>query len=739
MRASRAPEILATVTLAVLSALLLYSVGRPVASADTWLHLALGEAYLEEGPWLDADPMLHTATGPPVPAAWLSDVSLTGLQHAFGFQGLRVAHLLAAVAILGLVGAALRRASGSWLAMSLGSAIFLVLASYRLFQLRPHLVSLLMVLLLYRLLLEDKRPPGTWRIALSTLLMALWANAHAAFLLGPILLGAAVVGLCVAAPLRNPVAQRQDRERAARLVLALALGALATLLNPGFLEPHLAFFTAGTSSPLLSLVIDEWRGFPAFSLPVEGLPPSMLSWTLVWGLLIATPVATWQCARGWGATKSSASSTPGDPALVALALASLVAMAVAVRFMWLAVFPLLLLAAVAGPELTRRSRRAFVTAVASLLLVPGFLYAGPWKRLREGVPSDITGYLQSYATRPYYAHAAWMLRDAGIRGRLFNDYSTGNFFGYWLAPALKVFTAGSLNLPPEAMRAHRALRERRGLPDGPGFDELLERYRVDVFLGVGLPARPRDARRFPYTISHVESSPGWVPVFRNLNSGVWVRRGPGGRENLAQAEHYYRREGVPFDVEQGFDPALVIAEAPEWALQHGLVPNDFSRLEAFARGMDSLESASARNRVAAIRAALGDYEGAAALDRRTLNQHPHYAPARRRLVWCLLHLDRAEEALAATHLLGTSRARTIDRHIANAARLYAETDDAPSRAGLLARLQVFTPAEARALFRDSVDPFPRPENARVRESPSRSGVLGSEQRSTAEPPIAPGA
>ena len=72
MKLGRAPETLAAVTLAVLSALLLYSVGRPVASADTWLHLALGEAYLQEGPWLHADPILHTATGPPVPAASLA-------------------------------------------------------------------------------------------------------------------------------------------------------------------------------------------------------------------------------------------------------------------------------------------------------------------------------------------------------------------------------------------------------------------------------------------------------------------------------------------------------------------------------------------------------------------------------------------------------------------------------------------------------------------------------------------
>ena len=96
--------------LAGMSSLLFYAVGRPVRTADAWLHLKLGETYASQGPWLAADPILYTATGPPGAAAWLSDLALHALRLAAGFQGLRIGHVLFVVAILALSHSLLRRA-----------------------------------------------------------------------------------------------------------------------------------------------------------------------------------------------------------------------------------------------------------------------------------------------------------------------------------------------------------------------------------------------------------------------------------------------------------------------------------------------------------------------------------------------------------------------------------------------------------------------------------------------------
>ena len=277
--------------------MLLLSVGQPVFSEDTWLRLSLGEAYATAGPWLVTDPLLHTATGPPAPAAWLSDIALYGIKSSFGFSGLRVVHVLGVVAILVLAWSLLRRVSTSPLFASLGTGLFAVLSAYRLFQLRPHLVSIGVALLLVRILVSDKQPPSWRRILIAVGLFALWANAHAAFVLGPVLIGAAAIGAGIAAWTR---ADATARTRAARIALALVLGLLATLLNPEGFAPHLLYLGAGVETPALEVVVDEWLSLSLFQLPPANLPPSLLCWVVVWGLVVLTPWAAIRQLRADG-------------------------------------------------------------------------------------------------------------------------------------------------------------------------------------------------------------------------------------------------------------------------------------------------------------------------------------------------------------------------------------------------------------------------------------------------------
>ena len=67
--------------LGVQAALLLYASGRPLFTDDLWWHLALGRAFLAGGPWLAADPSLHTAPGPPDGAHWWAPRTLLGAQR----------------------------------------------------------------------------------------------------------------------------------------------------------------------------------------------------------------------------------------------------------------------------------------------------------------------------------------------------------------------------------------------------------------------------------------------------------------------------------------------------------------------------------------------------------------------------------------------------------------------------------------------------------------------------------
>ncbi len=665
----------------------------------------MGRAYAAAGPWLDEDPFLFTAPGAPAPAAWLSDVALHGVARAGGLQGLRVAHALAAAAILAAAWCGLRRASGSRRFASLGTQLFAILAAYRLFQLRPHLFTILATLLLVHLLLRDSAPPAWRRVFAAAGLFALWANAHGGFVLGLVLLAAAPLGLALAAPLR-PAERAADLRRARRLAAALGLALLASRANPGGIRPHGLYFAAGSETPALGLVADEWAPLHLLQLPLPGVPPAPLAWAVVWGLLLATACAVGLHAR---ARRSTPALEPLDPALLAVAALSLAAMLSAVRLLWLGFLPLLVAARSAralGAASPLRRAPSWAAAAAAALLLVGFLRLGDWSAISQGI--HWSRYAQPYPAIKYPAHAVWFLRDAGLEGNLWNDYSDGNFLGYWLAPRLRVFVNGSLNVPRQLMEDRLAILERRGARPGERFVDLLDRYAIDVFFGSGLPSLSASPRRELATTTHVERSAGWIPVFRNARSAIHLRQNERNRANLRRVAAYYAGAGVPFDPERGFDPERVIREAPGWAADHGLVPLNLARLEGAARALDPELRRAAQERLAAVLALLGLYERGEALDRRLLRADPGSLPAARRLVWSLLHQGRGGEAREAAERLAALAPPDdgLSRLLVEAARRHAALAE-DEAAALVALLPVFWRPELPALLAGFREPEAR--------------------------------
>lgn len=121
----------------------LYAAAGPVKTPDAWFHLKMGEVYLSEGLWPNADPLLHTAhDDAPVQHEWLFGVSLHVLHQAVGFQGLRVVHALVVVGVMLLAWLIFYRASGSDIVACWATCLFIVLSWWRLWPLRPDLVSI---------------------------------------------------------------------------------------------------------------------------------------------------------------------------------------------------------------------------------------------------------------------------------------------------------------------------------------------------------------------------------------------------------------------------------------------------------------------------------------------------------------------------------------------------------------------------------------------------------------------
>ena len=149
---------------------------------------------------------------------------------------------------------------------------------------------------------------------------------------------------------------------------------------------------------------------------------------------------------------------------------------------------------------------------------------------------------------------------------------------------------------------------------------------------------------------------------------------------------------------------MVIKEARSWAIQRGLVPLDFAGLAAASQGASPEGRVMHQDRLASVYAALGLYDEAVRLDRRTLRFDPDAESTRRRLVWCLLHLGRADEAVEAATLLGTEAAHLLSRQLAAAASEYASLEDELELAGFVARLPLWALPEARWMSTGIVPP-----------------------------------
>jgi hypothetical protein len=646
------PGLVALACLLPVSALVVWLAGRPLATDDAWWHLALGRIYAREGPWLDSDPLFHTARDQPtVPQEWLFQVALHGVHSAVGFHGLRALHAAAAAAILALVFARFRRAASSLASAALATGVFAAVAWFRLFQLRPDLVSIPATLALHALLLAPERPPGGRRMAAALALLLVWANLHSLFAVGLALLLAALGGRLLEAFLARllPAGERgaaPDGAAARRLALALGLGLVVTLANPRGVAQHATFFVESASGDIW-LLLDDFLRFDPLAPPAANLALTPLAWLATDAVLallaLAIGAGGWRCLR----ERSASALRDLDAVHLALALAGALAMVVAARFLWLAVFPLLYLLHFEARALARRpaARRAaeWTAALACAALALAFPRAVRLDAFALEVASERDGYWRSPWLDDRYCGAGMrFLRDAGLEGNLFHPFDLGGFLGYWLAPGLRTFIDGRLDhVPSEVLRDYLRIRtaSQRGLP--LALQELLEKWRVEIFVGLNFPhERYADAS----WIAHLRRFPRWIPVFASEHCGIYLHRAPGSEENLPRVRAYYANRRLPFDPERGLDAAAVIRRRPAWSRRQGMVPADFDALEAARREPDAERRAAALARLGDLFWRIGAFREGVEVERELLALRPGEREARRRLADDLLLLGRSPEA-----------------------------------------------------------------------------------------------
>lgn len=225
---------------------------------DVGWNIALGTITLEHG-LPRTEPFLSGMLGQPsVQWEWLGQVVYALAYRLGGLNGVvTITSLMMAATLLGLY-AVLRRHGASPLpavALTLLGAALVAMA----WTARAQVFSLLFMLWWAEWLWRYWHDGKQWRLWLFPVATALWANIHAGWLGGIVLLGVSCALAWLIPPTRR-LARPLD------LALALAGSLVATLLNPWGLGywRHLATFTL---NPLIAKYTQEYQS-PNFHLPL---------------------------------------------------------------------------------------------------------------------------------------------------------------------------------------------------------------------------------------------------------------------------------------------------------------------------------------------------------------------------------------------------------------------------------------------------------------------------------------
>ncbi|MBN1977757.1 MAG: hypothetical protein JW918_10175 [Anaerolineae bacterium] len=466
---------------------------RAPADTDTWWHLRAGQEMLESGQVLQTDLFSHTRYASTwVNHSWLSQVVLYWLFRTFSYAGLGlligvIVAFAFAFVYMQMEGDPFSRAFIVVLAAATSSAIWAA---------RPQVFSfLLTAVVTYILYLFKWR--GVNRLWLLPPLFILWANLHAGYALGFMVLVAFVIGEAFNR-LLGLVVQGDDAAASWRgigMVIGVAvLSAVLLVLNP-YGARMWTYYLDTVGIGALRDFIQEWRS-PDFHL--------LYTHPFIW-LLLGTLAAMGLSGRRVDGT---------DLALVGMfAYASLLAWRNLAPFA-LVVAPVLsrhvaaILRRLWSGGARRASRLRAVSGVVNLVLL-GAVFAlavvRVWTPLtpafnereqRESLPVDA---------------AAWILENRP-EGEMFNPYNWGGYLIWSLYPHYRVFADGRTDLYGDAF-LRRYLEVQLGQP---GFEEVLGEYDVNLVL-----TYPDDMLSL-----QLECVGEWEEAYRDDVAVIWVREGP---------------------------------------------------------------------------------------------------------------------------------------------------------------------------------------------------------------------
>lgn len=242
----------------------------PLPPNDFWWHLKIGELIYTRRA-IPSTQMFAWSLPPDVPfvyGAWLGELLLYLLYRLGGLNLVTFARNALILAAFGLVGWAARIRSRSWrlaapaLALAGGMSLNNLVVRPRIWSF--PLFALYLLLLTRYVHSGGARPRDRWALLALPPLMALWVNAHGAFILGLVLVGIFVVGEGLRALLRLP--EPLPWRAVGWLALIGALTAAAILVNPRGVGIVAYVADLLTDRPSQALVV-EWQSPTPSGIP----------------------------------------------------------------------------------------------------------------------------------------------------------------------------------------------------------------------------------------------------------------------------------------------------------------------------------------------------------------------------------------------------------------------------------------------------------------------------------------
>jgi hypothetical protein len=396
-----------------------------VADLDFWWHLETGELIAKTGQIPREDVFSFTAQGREyIDHEWLFQLSQFWIYETFGPAGIAVAKSLLIALTLSIAGwYALRRGAGS--IASIGLLFLSVAGGITRFIERPEIFTILFAVITWVLLDEFVRSGDRRLLIAIPFIAALWANVHAA-----VIVGIAIQGL-VAASLFF-----EERRRFVPVAVTGVASIIACLANPfGYRVLTVPFeLTRIIESGVVNN--EEWRSPDLYKTPVFFL---LLAMTAAFLILAARE-------RRWRSI------------FVGVFLGYISLRYIRNVNLFSTFVPLLIAPEVAS---LRRAWKGVLFAVGAAFLLLVLTVRYPFER--------------GFGVASYFPDriAAWVERE-DLRGHMMNSYSMGGYLIWALYPERQIFIDGRNEVFLPLMERLVAARS-----DSRAWTALLGDYRIE--------------------------------------------------------------------------------------------------------------------------------------------------------------------------------------------------------------------------------------------------------------------